>query len=135
MDWKERIITDPKILAGKPVIKGTYLTVESIVNLLTHDWTEQEILQEHPILSHEDIRACESIIQLVENIIENIPNSVTPTLEIQKLLPEQVNSNTLREILVFLAKCKKIAVGSKGITWIQNDNENLRKVVREGWEL
>jgi uncharacterized protein (DUF433 family) len=58
MDWKERIIIDPKILAGKPVIKGTRLAVEFIVDLLAQGWSEEEVLRNYPGLSKEDIKAC-----------------------------------------------------------------------------
>jgi uncharacterized protein (DUF433 family) len=58
MDWKERIIIDPKILVGKPVIKGTRLAVEFIVELMAQDWSESEILRNYPGITHEDIAAC-----------------------------------------------------------------------------
>lgn len=58
MNWQERIIIDPEILVGKPVIKGTRLAVEFIVDLLAQGWTEDEILRNYPGLTHEDIRAC-----------------------------------------------------------------------------
>ena len=58
MDWQERIVIDPRILVGKPVIKGTRLAVEFIMDLLAHGWTESEILENYPGLTHEDIRAC-----------------------------------------------------------------------------
>lgn len=54
----ERITFDPKIMVGKPVIKGTRLTVEYILNLLAHGATIQEILQEYEGLTQEDIQAC-----------------------------------------------------------------------------
>ena len=58
MDWKERIIVDPKILVGKPVIKGTRLAVEFIVELLAQGWAEIEITRNYPGVTHEDIAAC-----------------------------------------------------------------------------
>jgi uncharacterized protein (DUF433 family) len=54
----ERIILDPKIMTGKPVIKGTRLTVEYIVNLLAHGATQSEIIDEYEGISEEDIQAC-----------------------------------------------------------------------------
>ena len=54
----DRIAVDPKIVVGKPVIRGTRLTVEFIVGLLAHGATYEEILQEYEGLSQEDIRAC-----------------------------------------------------------------------------
>ena len=55
----KRITLDPAILAGKPVIAGTRLSVEFIVNLLAYGATEQEILAEYPRLTTEQIQACE----------------------------------------------------------------------------
>lgn len=58
MDWKERITLDPEVLLGKPVVKGTRLAVEFIIGLLAQGWSETEILQNYPGLTHEDILAC-----------------------------------------------------------------------------
>ena len=54
----ERITLNPKVMAGKPVIKGTRLTVEYILNLLAHGSTPEEILAEYEGLTREDIQAC-----------------------------------------------------------------------------
>jgi len=54
----ERIVCDPKIMVGKPVIKGTRLTVEYILNLLAHGSTAADILGEYEGLAPEDIQAC-----------------------------------------------------------------------------
>lgn len=54
----ERISINPKVMVGKPVIKGTRLTVEYILNLLAHGGTSEEILQEYEGLTQEDIQAC-----------------------------------------------------------------------------
>lgn len=58
MSWEERITVDPKVLVGKPVIKGTRLAVEFIVERLADGWTEQHLLDNYPGLTHEDISAC-----------------------------------------------------------------------------
>ena len=58
MKWQDRIIIDPEILAGKPVVKGTRLAVEFIMDLLANGWTEEEIFRNYPGLTHEDIQAC-----------------------------------------------------------------------------
>jgi uncharacterized protein (DUF433 family) len=58
MDWRERIAVDPAILVGKPVVRGTRLAVEFIVDLLAQDWAERDILENYPGLAHDDIRAC-----------------------------------------------------------------------------
>jgi uncharacterized protein (DUF433 family) len=54
----ERITLDPEVMAGKPIIEGTRLTVDYILNLLAHGATEEEILEEYHRLEQEDIRAC-----------------------------------------------------------------------------
>ena len=54
----QRIVLDPKVMVGKPVVKGTRLTVEYILNLLAHGATSEEILAEYNGLTQEDIRAC-----------------------------------------------------------------------------
>ena len=54
----ERITLNPKVMVGKPVIKGTRLTVEYILNLLAHGATVAEILEEYDDLALEDIQAC-----------------------------------------------------------------------------
>jgi uncharacterized protein (DUF433 family) len=54
----ERITLNPKVMVGKPVIRGTRLTVEYILNLLAHGATIDEILQEYKGLAREDILAC-----------------------------------------------------------------------------
>jgi uncharacterized protein (DUF433 family) len=54
----ERIALNPKIMVGKPVIRGTRLTVEYILNLLAHGATFTEILEEYEGLVPEDIQAC-----------------------------------------------------------------------------
>jgi uncharacterized protein (DUF433 family) len=57
MSWRDRITADPKVLVGKPVIKGTRIAVEFIIELLAERWTYEEILQNYPQLSREDIQA------------------------------------------------------------------------------
>lgn len=54
----ERIEINPKVMVGKPVIKGTRLTVEYILGLLAHGATFDEIIEEYQGLTLEDIQAC-----------------------------------------------------------------------------
>lgn len=54
----KRITLNPKVMVGKPVIQGTRLTVEFILNLLAHGATTAEILDEYEGLTPEDIQAC-----------------------------------------------------------------------------
>jgi uncharacterized protein (DUF433 family) len=57
MNWQDRIVVDPAILAGKPLIKGTRLAVEFLVDLLAEGWTHEQILRNYPQLTDEDIQA------------------------------------------------------------------------------
>ncbi len=54
----KRIVIDPKVMVGKPVIRGTRLTVQHILGLLAHDATMDDIIQEYEGLTREDILAC-----------------------------------------------------------------------------
>ncbi|MCA9875830.1 MAG: DUF433 domain-containing protein [Anaerolineales bacterium] len=54
----ERITMNPNVMVGKPVIRGTRLTVEFILNMLAHGATTAEILEEYDGLTSEDIQAC-----------------------------------------------------------------------------
>lgn len=58
MAWNERIVVDPKILTGKPVVRGTRISVELVVDLLAAGWSHAQILTSYPHLTDEDIRAC-----------------------------------------------------------------------------
>jgi uncharacterized protein (DUF433 family) len=58
LSWQDRISIDPKVLTGKPVVKGTRLAVEFIVEALAQGWTEGDLLKSYPGLTREDILAC-----------------------------------------------------------------------------
>lgn len=58
MNWRERIVADPKVLVGKAVIKGTRLSVELVMDLLARGYSREQILQQYPSLSGEDVQAC-----------------------------------------------------------------------------
>ncbi len=68
MTLQERIVTDPGILVGKPVIRGTRLAVEFIIDLLAEGWPESEILRNYPGLTHEDVQAC---LAYASNVLHN----------------------------------------------------------------
>ena len=57
MAWHNHIHSDPKILQGKPVVKGTRLPVDFILNLFTAGWTEKQVLENYPSLTRDDIKA------------------------------------------------------------------------------
>jgi uncharacterized protein (DUF433 family) len=53
-----RIVLDPAILAGKPVVRGTRLSVAFIIGLMADGWSEADILANYPGLTHDDVAAC-----------------------------------------------------------------------------
>lgn len=57
MSWQERISVDPAVLVGKPVIKGTRLSVDFLLELLAEGWTNSEILRNYPQLTEDDLKA------------------------------------------------------------------------------
>ena len=58
MDWQERITVDSQILAGKPIVRGTRISVEFVVDLLGRGWTTEQVLQEYDHLTPQDVQAC-----------------------------------------------------------------------------
>lgn len=57
MTWQEYIHADPKVAAGKPVLRGTRLTVNFLLDLFAGGWTPEQVLKEYPQLSPEALRA------------------------------------------------------------------------------
>ncbi len=68
MNWRERIIIDPNVMAGKPVIKGTRIPVDAILRRLGEGASIEEILEDYPNLKEEDIRA--ALIYAAESLAE-----------------------------------------------------------------
>ena len=66
--YLDRITINPKVLVGKPTIRGMRISVEQILNLLSHGMTHKEILEEFPVLQEEDIRAA---LQYAYNILSS----------------------------------------------------------------
>jgi uncharacterized protein (DUF433 family) len=73
MPPSERIVVDPGILAGKPVIRGTRLAVEFILELLAAGQSENEILANYPGLTREDILACLSYASYLAHEYKGYP--------------------------------------------------------------
>jgi uncharacterized protein (DUF433 family) len=65
-NWKERIAIDPAILAGKPIIKGSRISVEFVLGLMADGWGDQEVRGNYPHLTVEDLRACLAYAQAAE---------------------------------------------------------------------
>lgn len=57
MEWRDRIHSDPKILSGKPVVRGTRLSVEFLLRLFAAGWTDEQVLENYPNLSKDDLLA------------------------------------------------------------------------------
>lgn len=57
MDWRKFIVSDPKIMMGKPVVKGTRVTVELILEKIAAGESFDQVIEAHPRLTHEAIRA------------------------------------------------------------------------------
>jgi len=72
---------------------------------------------------------------MVENTLKNMNESVISIAELKRRLPRQVNHNTLIVILEYLERSNKIAVTIRGITWIENTNQNLKKAIVRGMEI
>ncbi|HVG10415.1 MAG TPA: DUF433 domain-containing protein [Thermoanaerobaculia bacterium] len=58
MDWREHIAVDPQILVGKPVIRGTRIAVELVIDLLARGYTKEQILDQYDHITDADIQAC-----------------------------------------------------------------------------
>jgi uncharacterized protein (DUF433 family) len=58
MEWTDRIVIDPDVLVGKPVIQGTRISVDLIIDLLARGYSKEQILEQYDHLSTEDIQAC-----------------------------------------------------------------------------
>lgn len=75
MDWRNYIEINDKVLAGKPVLKGTRISVEHIINLLAAGWTDQQIIENYPRITKENLQAVFSYIQEIiqDGLIFNDP--------------------------------------------------------------
>lgn len=58
MHWEDHIVSDPEVLTGKPVIRGTRVGVDLLLDLLERGYTREEILGQYPDLAQDDIQAC-----------------------------------------------------------------------------
>lgn len=72
---------------------------------------------------------------MVENTLAKAKDSILTIAQLKKMLPKQVNHNTLKAILLYLEESNKIAVSIRGLTWIHNTNANLRKAIAKGLEV
>jgi uncharacterized protein (DUF433 family) len=63
MNWQDYIVSDKDVLLGKPTIKGTRISVELILELLSSGWSEEMILESYPNLSKEQLKAVYSFLK------------------------------------------------------------------------
>jgi hypothetical protein len=75
-----------------------------------------------------------STIKMVENSLKNMNDSVIKVSGLKKILPKQVNHNTLIEILDYLQKSNKILFSAKGIVWLVNDSPKMRAQLRKSYD-
>lgn len=68
MNWKDHIVSDNDILLGKPTVKGTRISVELILDLLSNGWTEKMIFEAYPKLTEADLKA---VFAYLKDCIEN----------------------------------------------------------------
>lgn len=75
MEYRDRIIVDPKVRFGKPTVRGTRITVGDVLSYLASGMTEDEILADFPQLSREDLRACLAFAAERERRLASVPGS------------------------------------------------------------
>ena len=57
MNWRDHLVSDPEILVGKPVVKGTRLSVDLILDRLADGWTAEDLFESYPRLTPEALQA------------------------------------------------------------------------------
>ena len=81
MNWRDHIVSDPVILVGKPLIKGTRISVELVLGRLANGWTFEQVLESYPHISREDILAV--LAFAAERLHEEGAPTVSETNEIE----------------------------------------------------
>ena len=76
MTWQERITVDPQVPVGKPIVKGTRISVEFVIDLLARGWTTEDVLREYDHLTPEDIQAC---LAYASELLKSARVYLTPT--------------------------------------------------------
>jgi uncharacterized protein (DUF433 family) len=75
MDWREHITVDASVMTGKPVVRGTRITVETVVDLLARGYAVPDVLKQHPHLAEADVLAC---LAYARDVLKGERVSVTP---------------------------------------------------------
>lgn len=78
MNWRDRIQSDKSILLGKPTIKGTRLAVDFIIERLANGWSEQQLLDNYPRLTKDDLKAVFTYIHecLQDGLLYDFPQKI-----------------------------------------------------------
>jgi uncharacterized protein (DUF433 family) len=125
MTTNERITLDPAILAGKPVVRGTRLSVEFIIGLMADGWAEADILTNYPGLTHEDISAMLGLCARSPAIRASVPKrSVTMKFLAHENIPG--------------VAVAALAAGGHDVVWVRSsapgmtDSDVLAWAIREG---
>jgi len=79
MDWRSCIHSDPEILLGKPVVRGTRLAVDFILGLFAAGWTEEQVLENYPTLTPETLQAVFAFAAecMREEALYTVPSSLS----------------------------------------------------------
>lgn len=72
-DYRERIVISPEVRFGKPVVRGTRITVGDVLGYLASGMSEDEIVVDFPQLTHDDIRACLAFAADREKRLASVP--------------------------------------------------------------
>lgn len=62
MNWKDHVVVDPKVLVGKPIIRGTRISVELLMDRLADGWSMEQILESYPRVTRDDVLAAISFV-------------------------------------------------------------------------
>lgn len=149
LDWREHIICDPRILCGKPTLKGTRLSVEFVLDLLAGGFTRQEIDDNYPNLSEERVRAAlafaaDAVRQSGRSAyIPGSPDSQATQVELRLAEGTQVNGiPKLRYMLQLMACLEALNSAIRWGVYVERDPvggmvRNLDKImvvfVATGW--
>lgn len=72
MNWQDYIVSDNQVLLGKPIIKGTRISVELVLELFSDGWTEKQILDSYTTVSSESLRAVFSYLKASPDYISHL---------------------------------------------------------------
>jgi uncharacterized protein (DUF433 family) len=76
LDYNDRIITDPQIMVGKPVVRGTRIPVEHVLGRLAENPNLDELFAAYPELTREDVKAC---LHYAQTVVGDKRGTVPPT--------------------------------------------------------